>query len=69
MLKFKKLTKDQKKAYIKSRGTRCPYCKSENISANENIQGDDDYGKCTIICKACNAEWVDIYQLVDIENV
>jgi transposase-like protein len=59
------MTPEQKKAYLQSGGTMCPYCNSHNISAGEI----DSEGTCAsqgVECKDCRAEWYDLFSLVDV---
>lgn len=61
------LTEEQKKAYLDSGGSRCPYC------GNDDIEGDlwdSDTGYTTqrIVCHACDAAWRDIYSLSNVDD-
>jgi len=60
-----KLTKEQKKEYIKNGGLRCPFCRSENIDGIEN-NFDAGYLSQVVICNECHESWSDIYSLTDI---
>ena len=53
--------------YLKHLGQRCPFCKSERITATESIQVDGDCGTQTIYCYTCEKSWVDIYRLADVD--
>jgi predicted Zn-ribbon and HTH transcriptional regulator len=62
-----KLTAQQKKEYIDSKGSKCPFCKSIHIESDRlNADGSIATANCT--CGACKAEWVDIYSLIDMET-
>lgn len=51
------------KQYVKTKGTKCPYCGSWNI---EGADHKVDAGEATqeMSCVACGAEWLDCYVLV-----
>jgi len=61
-----------KAKYIKNKGIRCPYCESEKIFADGQLNTDGhEYGvaKDLVRCYDCGNEWYDIYKLHDIELV
>lgn len=48
--------------YIKSKGVKCPFCGSEDISGEEvNIDGGS--ASQSVSCMECNASWNDHYHL------
>jgi len=59
---------DQKREYLDSRGSRCPFCKSEEIEGRE-INIDCDYTTQEVVCNNCGKSWRDIYQLTDVGEV
>jgi transposase-like protein len=61
------MTKKQKKDYLKSVGTKCPYCKSENISTDP-IDSDGSIGWANVRCLDCKKDWVDQWKLVNVEE-
>lgn len=61
------LTKEQEKAYIASRGTKCPGCGAESIYANASPEVDGGIAWQDIQCTECDAEWRDIYYLATIQ--
>jgi len=61
------LTDQQKAWYLAHSGARCPYCHSENIEAQEQVQFDADEGYQHVRCSECKATWVDILALVAVE--
>lgn len=60
------LTKEQIQDYIERGGTRCPSCKSENITGTSRCEVD--CGICTqnVHCDDCGLTWDDVYKLVNI---
>jgi len=60
------LTKAQKQDYLTSGGYLCPYCGSDNLSA-DSWDGEGKYQPVT--CQSCGKEWRDVYELVGIEEV
>ena len=54
-----------KDVYIKSRGTHCLYCKSEDITAGEH-DADADYISQYVSCNECEKCWIEIYKLDDV---
>lgn len=62
------LTKKQKKKYMINNGNICPFCESEEISA-DHADFDDCWVWRKVECNQCKKQWVDIYKLVDIEDV
>ena len=45
------------KQYAKEGGARCPFCLSEDISANEQVQMEGTVGWREIICETCSNSW------------
>jgi len=59
------------KKYIKSGGVFCPFCNSDNISADLPIITDDvENGviKQEVNCWDCGETWEDIWRMVDIKR-
>lgn len=62
-----KLTVEQKQKYLSGKGHRCPICESENIEGQGmQFDGWTDEASEKVRCGGCGAEWVDIYDIVDI---
>ena len=59
------LTDDEKKAYVDSGGSRCPYCFSQDVTAGRH-DADNDYVAFEITCETCGRIWSDIHKLADI---
>ena len=61
------LTREQKDAYLKSNGSACPYCGSNEI---EGGGLESDVGSCwnPVECLECGRCWTDIYELTDIDE-
>jgi len=60
------LTEEQKKAYLKN-PSRCPFCKSNNISGGEiDMESLETWQHCS--CDDCHEEWMDIYKLCSVET-
>jgi len=62
-----KLTEEQKRKYLESGGTKCPFCNSTDITA-EPIEADGSGGYSDVKCDECNQEWRDIWSLTDVED-
>lgn len=59
------MTPKQRQAYLDSKGSKCPYCQSVDISAgSSDADGDEIYQK--VVCNACKREWTDIFRLRDV---
>ncbi len=61
---------EQKKAYLESEGSKCPFCKSANIcgGVTHSAKYYDDYQQ-EVLCKECGKAWKDIYTLTDVEEI
>jgi transcription elongation factor Elf1 len=62
-----KLTARQRQRYLDSRGSRCPFCESDNITAASN-EADADYITQEVACDDCGEEWMDLFTLADVLN-
>lgn len=62
-------TKEQEQAYLDNGAVKCPKCGSDNIEANHwnNDGGLTATQECG--CLNCDAEWLDVYNLVGIQEV
>lgn len=61
----KQSEKSMKKEYMDN-PNKCPFCKSDDISAGE-FDADTKTGTCTVECSSCGKSWVDIYTLADVD--
>lgn len=61
-----KLTKEQKKDYLKVSGNHCPYCRSHDI-CGDHVEVNDGGAWQEVVCMECERRWTDIYKLIDIE--
>jgi len=68
-IKNSELTIKQKKKYINKLGTQCPYCNSDNLNYHPDLSYCEN-GKIlqTVICKDCDKQWQNLYQLKDIKE-
>jgi len=57
-----KINKEAEKIYINDGGIYCPFCGSENLSA-DNIEADDKIAWCYISCTDCDEVWLNEYTL------
>lgn len=64
-----KLTKEQKKNYLASKGSECPHCNSTNITSIEHPQADSGEMTQEIECEDCGEAWKDVYQLSGVEDI
>ena len=65
---MKNLTAKEKKAYVKSKGTKCPYCESKDLFS-DNVNCDGAVGWADIQCDKCHRQWVDKWELTGVEEV
>ena len=63
------MDKIKKKEYIKSGGTICPFCDSNNIGAVTEIEQDEIVISQLMQCNDCGKRWEDIYKLHNIKEV
>jgi len=61
---------EQKKAYLESEGSKCPFCKSANIcgGVTHSAKYYDAYVQ-EVHCNECGKAWIDIYTLTDVEEI
>jgi hypothetical protein len=59
------LTPEQQREqdYLASGGSKCPFCKSENIEVTGNHNFDADYATIGCQCYACGKDWTEVYTL------
>jgi len=62
------LTRVMKKEHISSGGSKCPYCGSRNTSGAKLNTGSTNYWR-KVTCKECSKQWIDVYTLVDTEEI
>ncbi len=61
------LTEKMKREYINNGGNICPYCHSDDITAEDT----DYFGgsqSTRVLCNDCERYWFDIYTLTDIQE-
>jgi DNA-directed RNA polymerase subunit RPC12/RpoP len=66
------LTDEQKLAYLQSRGSACPYCKSHKVltTGSPGFEGDElDIVSAQAACDACGSSWTDCYKLMAVEEI
>ena len=61
------LSKKKEKAYVRSGGSKCPECNSDQIEGG-HMEIDGPTAWQSITCLDCNATWDDIYQLIGISD-
>ena len=66
---MKNITQKMSDAYANGRGTKCPHCGSENISAGATDADGTAELYQRVECLACGEEWDEIYRLVGATNV
>lgn len=54
--------------YLKYRGTRCPFCRSDDIS-NGDSNTDDNWHSISVTCDCCGATWDDVYTLNNVNDL
>ena len=61
------LSEESREEYLKNKGNKCPFCKSNNMDADRPyINYFDDSIACRIHCSSCGKNWIDCYALTDI---
>lgn len=60
-----KLTKEQKKFYLKHKGNKCPFCKGE-VQSQGTFEYDEDWAEKECECNDCGKVWKDVYTLSDV---
>ena len=63
---MKTFTDKQINDYKNSGAQICPCCKSQTIAAGES-EFDDVSAWRDIVCKSCNEQWTEIFEIVTIE--
>lgn len=63
-----RLTEEQKRQYINSTFSTCPYCQSDNISSGA-AEVDADTASQEKQCIHCGNSWRDLYVLMDVEEI
>ena len=61
----------QRQRYLESKGSRCPFCNSNDIQGEVTISSsdyDESYEQ-PIYCNECGKTWKDIYTLTDVEEM
>ena len=51
------------KKYLENGGSKCPACRSDNISCDDAIEADGGDAWASIRCDDCNASWTEYYTL------
>jgi transposase-like protein len=59
-------TKEQRDIYVESGGVKCPLCDSTDIEGFD-IDINEGVAMQEMLCHSCDAAWVDIYHLHDID--
>ena len=61
------LTEDQKREYIRSGGTKCPFCGSDNLTRfTERVDGERAWQD--VRCEDCDRSLRSIYELTDVRE-
>jgi len=55
--------------YVRSGGTKCPVCDSDNIENKANLEADNGIDWQDVECMDCNATWRDEYKLTGIRDI
>jgi DNA-directed RNA polymerase subunit M/transcription elongation factor TFIIS len=62
-----KITTEMEQKYIKSGGQECPICGYHHFESD--IQSDENGTmKILVKCFNCNNTWIDVYQLIEVEE-
>ncbi len=64
------LTAYQKRMYLESGGSYCPWCKGKEIEGydGDEYDADGNWINAKIECTSCGKQWKDVYRLTDIEE-
>lgn len=60
----------EKIRYMMNKGLKCPFCESESIDTDTTVvqnSGDMTKAHQVMRCLSCGGEWVDRYELADVE--
>jgi uncharacterized protein with PIN domain len=64
------LTEKARKRHLRNGGSRCPYCKADDINLSyEEVSFVEEGIEQKVICDKCKRCWVDIFHLVDIREL
>jgi len=61
------LTSSARDKYLKSGGSACPFCES-NCIEGDGMDVDGPTGTSNCRCGKCGEEWIDTYELSNIEQ-
>lgn len=61
------MTSEARKNYVAHDSQRCPFCRSQHISATEDMEVDGTEAWQDIHCRDCRREWRDFYKLTGVE--
>lgn len=50
--------------YVRSKGLRCPFCKSSDIEGTAGVDVDGGFAMQDMRCNNCERHWTDHYRLV-----
>ena len=59
--------KPDEAAYLENGGKLCPFCGSDNISADESFVAEGLAGWQQVVCDSCHKEWTDLWQMTGID--
>jgi DNA-directed RNA polymerase subunit RPC12/RpoP len=59
------LNQDQKRRYLKKKGTVCPYCGSRTLQRGTFRYEEIDISQ-SVTCLDCNKSWENVYRLGEI---
>lgn len=60
-----KLTRRDVFAYVENGFSKCPFCKSPDVSG-DSVEVDSRNAEQSVSCAKCGAEWTDVYTLSDV---
>lgn len=63
---LRKLTDEEVADYVRKQGVVCPFCTTEGEIEGDSIEIDGGYASQEVWCKACGAEWKDLYTLAGV---
>lgn len=57
------MTEEARINYVRYESQRCPFCRSQHISATEDMDVDGTEAWQDIKCRDCGRRWRDLYKL------
>lgn len=63
------ISKSQKRKYLAAGGSRCLFCESHDLEVLGQADSDDSATRHLVHCYGCGKKWIDVHDLVDVEEI